>query len=158
MSIRPIHRTVSVRVPPERAFELFTGHISKWWPAGKTIGNAPHVAIVLEPRGGGRWFERDADGTETEWGTVLAWEPPARLLLGWQIGAQFTFDPALLTEVELTFTPTEAGGTLVALEHRQLERFGADAALMAEKIGHGWPARLADFEGFVAAREPVSVA
>ena len=37
------------------------------------------------------------------------------------------YDPELLTEVELTFAPPADGGTRVTLEHRDLERFGADA-------------------------------
>ena len=80
MSIAPIVRTIQVKAPPARAFDLFTSRIGDWWPKG--IGKAPHVAIVMEPRVGGRWFERDADGNETQWGKVLSWEPPARLLHG----------------------------------------------------------------------------
>jgi uncharacterized protein YndB with AHSA1/START domain len=145
MSVVPIIRRVTVKAPPARAFELFAAHIAEWWPKGRTIGKAPHVAIVIEPRAGGRWFERDADGAETPWGTVLAWEPPSRLLLGWQIDSRWRYDPALVTEVELTFTPADGGGTLVTLEHRLLERFGVDAARHAEALGGGWPAHLAEF-------------
>jgi uncharacterized protein YndB with AHSA1/START domain len=144
MTIAPIVRSVQVKATPDRAFHLFTSHIEHWWPKGKTIGKAPHAAIVLEPRAGGRWFERDADGNETRWGKVLAWEPPSRLLLGWQINSQWAYDPDLLTEVEVTFAPV-GGGTLVTLEHRDLERFGADAERHAERLRGGWPVRLADF-------------
>ena len=145
MTIAPIVRTVQVKAAPARVFDLFTSHIEHWWPKGKTIGKASHVAIVLEPRAGGRWFERDADGNETHWGKVLAWEPPSRLLLGWQINGQWAYDPDLLTEVEITFAPAEGGGTLVTLEHRDLERFGAGAERHAEKLGSGWPIRLGEF-------------
>jgi uncharacterized protein YndB with AHSA1/START domain len=145
MSIAPIIRTVVVKAAPARAFELYLTHMEQWWPKGQTIGKSPHVAIVLEPRVGGRWFERDADGTETHWGKVLAWEPPARLLLGWQINSQWNYDPDFVTEVELTFAPAEGGGTLITLEHRNLERFGADAARHAERLGGGWPKHLAQF-------------
>jgi uncharacterized protein YndB with AHSA1/START domain len=75
----------------------------------------------------------------------LAWEPPSRLLLGWQINCEWGYDPNLVTEVEVTFVSAEGGGTLVTLEHRDLERFGADAERHAERIRGGWPARLADF-------------
>jgi hypothetical protein len=64
MTIAPIVRTVEVKATPLRAFELFATQMSSWWPKGKTIGKAPHAAIVLEPRADGQWFERDADGTE----------------------------------------------------------------------------------------------
>src|ERR1700760_734453 len=70
----------------------------------------PHVAIVVQPRPGGRWFGRGAPGHETHWGKVLAWEPPSRLLPGWQINSEWTCDPDFLTKVELTFTPAENGG------------------------------------------------
>ena len=150
MSIAPILHTVTVKAAPARAFELFATQMERWWPKGRTIGKAPHVAIVIEPREGGRWFERDAAGNETNWGKVLAWEPPSRLLLGWQINCEWGYDADLLTEVELSFAPAEGGGTLVTLEHRNLERFGADAARHAEKLGGGWPAHLAQFAEYAA--------
>jgi uncharacterized protein YndB with AHSA1/START domain len=145
MSIAPIVRTVKVKAPPERAFDLFAHHMGDWWPKGRTIGAHPHAEIIIEPRAGGRWFERDEAGAETHWGRILAWEPPGRLLLAWQITSQWAHDPDLLTEVELTFVPAEGGGTLVTLEHRDLERFGADAARHAGLLGGGWPALLGDF-------------
>lgn len=150
MSIAPIVKSVTVKAPPARAFELFAGQMERWWPVGKTVGKNPHVAIVLEPRVGGRWFERDADGNETHWGKVLAWEPPTRLLLGWQLNSKWIYDPDFLTEVELSFASAE-GGTMVTLEHRNLERFGADAAKHAEALGSGWPSLLAKFTEYANA-------
>jgi uncharacterized protein YndB with AHSA1/START domain len=66
-------------------------------------------------------------------------------LLGWQLNSQWTFDPDFLTEVELTFTPAPGGGTVVRLEHRDLERFGADAEKLAASLNGGWPTHLAEF-------------
>jgi uncharacterized protein YndB with AHSA1/START domain len=80
---------------------------------------------------------------------VLAWEPPSRLLLGWQLNSRWTYDLDFLTEVELTFAAAEGGGTRVTLEHRNLERFGADAQTQAEKLGGGWPRFLAEFAEYV---------
>jgi uncharacterized protein YndB with AHSA1/START domain len=145
MSIAPIVQSVEVRADPARAFDLFATRMADWWPRGRTIGANPHAAIVLEPKAGGRWFERDAEGAETDWGRVLAWEPPSRLLLGWQIGTDWRFDPELVTEVELTFAPAEGGGTRVTLEHRDLERFGADAKAHAGRLDGGWPGFLAEY-------------
>jgi uncharacterized protein YndB with AHSA1/START domain len=145
MSIAPISCSIAVKAPPARAFDLFARHVAEWWPKGHGIGKNPHVAVVIEPRAGGRWFERDAEGNETPWGKVLAWEPPSRLLLAWQISTQWRFDPELLTEVELTFAPAAGGGTIVTLEHRDLERFGADAARHAEQLNSGWPKHLDQF-------------
>jgi uncharacterized protein YndB with AHSA1/START domain len=148
MTIAPIVLSVQVKADPPRAFALFVSRMGDWFPRGKTVGKSPHVAITVEPQAGGRWFECDADGNETRWGTVLAWEPPSRLLLAWQLNCEWGYDPELQTEVELTFTAAEHGGTRITLEHRHLERFGADAAAHAERLGSGWPALLADFVAF----------
>lgn len=151
MSIAPLVRTVEVRTPPEKSFDLFVQNMGQWWTAGKTLGEKPHVDIVIEPIPDGRWYERDADGHETQWGKVLVWNPPGQLILGWQITADWVFDSTFLTEVELTFAATRDGGTLVTLEHRNLERFGRDAARVAEQIGQGWPARLGDYATYANA-------
>jgi hypothetical protein len=148
MTIAPIVRTVTVKAAPARAFDLFTGHMTHWWPRGKTIGAQPHVVVVIEPRPDGRWFERDADGAETEWGKVLAWEPPGRALLAWQINAHWTYDPAVSTELELTFEALPEGGTKVTLEHRNLERLGDSAAEVAEQLRNGWPGKLREYADF----------
>ena len=158
MTIAPVVKSVTVKASPERAFEIFAGQMGRWWPVGKTIGKSPHVAVVVEPRPGGRWFERDAEGVETEWGKVLAWEPPTRLLLGWQLNSRFAYDPNFLTEVELTFARAAGSGTVVTLEHRNLERFGDDAEKIAAQIGLGWPAILSDFAGFADAHSSMEAA
>lgn len=151
MTIAPIVRSVQVKAPPPRAFDLFVNHFADWWPKGRTIGKNPHVAIVVEPRVGGQWFERDAEGVETHWGRVLAWEPPARLLLAWQINSQWTYDPDFETELELRFDPLDGGGTQVTLEHRNLERFGDDAQRHSDLLGGGWPGYLAGYASYADA-------
>ena len=148
MTIAPIIKTVHVKPEPGRAFELFALRMGDWWPMGGGVGKAPCVDVLVEPQSGGRWYERDADGVETDWGKVLAWEPPSRLLLAWQLTTDWRFDPELLTEVEMTFAAAEGGGTLVTLEHRKLERFGGDAAGHAAKLGGGWPTRLGQYAAF----------
>ena len=148
MSIAPIKRSVQVKVAPAQAFELFTARMGDWWPKGKTIGKRSHVAITVEPMPGGKWAERDDDGAEMQWGKVLAWEPPSRLLLAWQLNSEFVFDPDLVTEVELTFAPIE-DGTLVSLEHRHLERFGDAAERVAASLAGGWSPRLENYAAFV---------
>jgi DNA-binding transcriptional ArsR family regulator/uncharacterized protein YndB with AHSA1/START domain len=152
MSIAPIVHKVEVKAPRSRAFDLFATRMGEWWPKGKTIGKAEHAAIIIEAHSGGRWLERDAAGNETRWGTVLAWEPPARLLLGWQINSEWGYDPGLLTEVEVTFAPADNGGTLVTLEHRNLERFGADAERHAERLRGGWPTMVGGFARYADAQ------
>ncbi len=87
---------------------------------------SPLKDAIIEPRAGGRWFERGEDGSECQWGRVLAWEPPHRLVLAWKLNAQWKFDETFVTEVELRFI-AEDGGTRVELEHRFLERYAEHA-------------------------------
>eukprot|EP01037_Dinobryon_pediforme_P018122 gene18122-18367_t len=157
MTIDPVVRTVETKASPARAFELFTSRMADWWPRGKTIGKNPHAAVVMEPYLGGRWFEVDGEGNKTQWGDVLAWDPPHRLLLAWRIDSRWTYDPAFLTELELTFAQTATGGTLVTLEHRNLERFGENAAAHAASLNGGWPTMLANFAELADADRAESV-
>jgi uncharacterized protein YndB with AHSA1/START domain len=145
MTISPIRRTAHTKAPPAKAFEIFTGQIGRWWPKGNGVGSRPLVDVVIQPGVGGRWFERDAQGHETQWGCVLEWEPPGRLVLGWQLNREKRFDPRLITEVELTFRAAPDGGTDVLLEHRNLERFGQDAVQWLSTIGGGWTQKLGEY-------------
>lgn len=144
--------TVLVRATPERAFELFTSQMGRWWPRTHTTNTSPIADVIIEPRVGGRWFERGVDGSERDWGHVMAWEKPRRLLLGWQLSAQWKFDPTLVTEVELRFT-AEGEMTQVELEHRRLERYGAMTDRMRDTVSspNGWPGILRGYVGSVAA-------
>jgi uncharacterized protein YndB with AHSA1/START domain len=76
---------------------------------------------------GGRWYERATDGSECSRGRVVAWDPPARVVLTWQLTAGFTYDPGFETELEIRFTPDGSNATRVDLEHRNLERYGGKA-------------------------------
>jgi uncharacterized protein YndB with AHSA1/START domain len=102
--------------------------MSRWWPATHSINASPLKQAIIEPRAGGRWYERREDGTECQWGKVLVWEPPTRLVLAWKIGAAWKYDPAFLTEVEVRFIAEGPAATRVELEHRGLESYGAAAA------------------------------
>jgi uncharacterized protein YndB with AHSA1/START domain len=148
--VGPIVKSLFVAVEPSRAFAAFTQHMGEWW--GKGIGTRPLVKVVVEPHPEGRWFEVDDEGVESQWGRVLAWEPPHRLLLAWQIGADWTFHANFETEVELRFLP-EADGTRVELEHRCLERFGTPAATHAAQMSPGWSAILSRFAACAAAEK-----
>jgi len=124
----PIRKTVEVTAPPDRAFAFFTARMGRWWPHAHSLLKAPQQDVVIEPRRGGRWYERGVDGSEYNWGRVLAWEPPGRLVLAWQLDADWRYDPDLVTEVEVRFVALGAEATRVELEHRRLENFGARAA------------------------------
>ncbi|HVA12567.1 MAG TPA: SRPBCC family protein [Stellaceae bacterium] len=142
----PIRKSIRVDAAPARAFDIFTAGITRWWLKTHSISitKSPIQEVVIEPREGGRWYERGADGSECPWGKVLAWEPPTRLLLAWQINGGWQFDPALVTEVEIRFTP-DGTGTRVELEHRHLERLGEHAGAMAQAFTGGWGTLLDSF-------------
>ena len=119
-----VEKEVIVEAPPERAFRVFTENFDSWWPRAHHIGKSDMKVAIIEPRPGGRWYEVGVDGVECDWGHVLVWEPPRRVVLAWQLNAQWEYDPSLITEVEVTFIPVGEAGTRVELEHRYLERFG----------------------------------
>ena len=140
----PVRKSVLVRAPAARAFEVFTAGMGRWWPKSHHIGAAEPEAHVIEPRAGGRWFERGADGVECDIGKVLTWSPPTLLVLAWQLNAQFKYDPALVTEVEVRFLAQSDATTRVELEHRHLERLGESAETLRGAIDapNGWTALL----------------
>ena len=146
--VQAVRKEIVVEAPQERAFRVFTEGIDKWWPKAHHIGKVEMQAAVMEPRVGGRWYERGTDGSECLWGKVLVYEPPRRLVLAWQINAQWQYDEAFSTEVEVRFTSEGPKRTRVELEHRDLERFGEaqEAVRKAFESGGGWPELLALFE------------
>ena len=140
--------TATVAMDAERAFGFFTESFGSWWPADYHIGQAEMADAVIEPREGGRWYERGVDGEECDWGRVLAYEPPDRLLLSWQLDEEFEPDPdpSTASEVEVTFT-REGEGTRVVLEHRGFERRADGGAQAAESVAGegGWSGLLAAY-------------
>lgn len=143
----PVNRSVVVKADVERSFVAFTGRMGRWWPRSHSIGSKPMEDVIVEPRAGGRWYERSTDGAECEWGKVLVWDPPGRLILAWQLDANWKYDPALVMEVEIKFTALEGGSTRVDLEHRNLERYGDKAAAVRDAVGsdRGWLGILRSF-------------
>ena len=121
-----VRKVITVNAPQALAWQVFTEQMGSWWPlAVYKIGQANAVDAIIEPRVGGRWYERGEDGSSCDWGRVLVWEPTSRLVLSWDINADFQYDPELKTEIEVRFIVEGAGATRVELEHRRLDRFGA---------------------------------
>jgi uncharacterized protein YndB with AHSA1/START domain len=148
-SIPPVRHQITVKAPLERAFRVFTQGIGRWWPRDHHVGARPLADAVIEPRQGGRFFEIGDDGSECEWGQVLVWEPPQRLVLAWQLQLDWKFHPDLgrASEVEVRFIPEGEGRTRVELEHRNFERHGAGAEALPQAVGSdgGWPAIMRSF-------------
>jgi uncharacterized protein YndB with AHSA1/START domain len=135
----PVRKTIQVKAGQQRAFEVFA--TSTWWPKSHSVlaSRSPQKLVTIEPRVGGRWFERGEDGSECDWGKVLAWDPPARMLLSWSINGRFQYDPSVNTEVEVKFIAEGANQTRVELEHRHFERAGETAEALRTGVDSGWP-------------------
>ena len=150
-----VQKTLNVDVPIERAFAMFTEKMGAWWPATHHIAKEPFADITVERRPGGRWYERAADGTECDWGRVTVWEPPRRVAFSWHLQGDWSFDPnpEKASEVEVRFFEAGAGKTRVELEHRNLERHGADWEKLRAGVDSpgGWSAVLEQFTKAVAA-------
>jgi hypothetical protein len=151
-TVQPIRREVVVATTQRCAFEVFTEQITEWWPSHHHIGDAPIEEIVIEPREGGRWFTRHQDGSETSTGYVSRWQPYDRLTLIWQIGADWQYDPKLITTVDLRFESEADGRTRVRLEHADLDNYGAQAPGMRQLFDQpdAWNSTLAAFVAMVA--------
>jgi uncharacterized protein YndB with AHSA1/START domain len=149
----PVRKTIHVRAAPERAFHVFTAEMTRWWHPDHHIGKSPLKAAVVEPRAGGRWYEIDEDGSTCEWGKVLVWEPPGRVVFAWQLTSEWKYDPAFVTEVEVCFIP-DGNGTRIELEHRNLERYGqaADSVRRSLDSPEGWAGGLRLFAAAVEAK------
>ena len=152
--IEPIRASVTVGRTPEDAFRVFTRDMGAWWPlqafsmAEDTYEDRGVKAetVVFEEHEGGRVYEVLSDGTEGTWATILAWDPPRRLVLAWK--PNLTDNPP--TELEVTFV-ADGDGTRVDLEHRGWERLGAMAEEARAGYGENWNGVLALF---VSAAEP----
>ena len=149
-----VRKSITVDAPVERAFEVFTSGMTSWWPLDTHhIGERDAKEVVVEPRSGGRWFERAADGTECEWGRIAAWEPPDRLVFAWHLGPEWIYnpDPAKATEVEVRFSSEGASQTRVELEHRGFEVHGdrADELRIPVAGEGGWSGLLERFASAV---------
>ena len=149
MSVTPISESVVLPVEPERAFELFAEGLGSWWPAEYTWAADELEEIAIEPREGGRCFERGPNGFECDWGRVLAWEPPRRLAFTWQIGPDRVPvpDSQRASEVEVRFSAAGQGGTRVDVEHRAFERHGEGGGEYRDGMAsdRGWPYMLARY-------------
>jgi uncharacterized protein YndB with AHSA1/START domain len=121
-----VRKMMNVQAPLAVAWRVFTEQMGTWWPlAVYKIGKANAVDAIIEPRVGGRWYERGEDGSTCDWGSVLSWEPPSHLVLSWDINADWQYDPDLKTEIEVHFIAVGKDATRVELEHRKLDRYGA---------------------------------
>jgi uncharacterized protein YndB with AHSA1/START domain len=156
--IEPVVREVTVKAPADACFRVFVEGFATWWPPEHHIGDDRTITdFVIEGRVGGRTYDVDTNGVECQWGTVLEYDPPRRLVIAWHIQSDWTIDldPARQSEVEITFTPVDADTTQVKLSHGKLERHADGAAMRTGISGDGgWTILVARFADRAEGREP----
>jgi uncharacterized protein YndB with AHSA1/START domain len=154
-TIEPVRREVTVEAPIARAFDVFTRRLDAWWPHdSRQVAPTPAIA-VLEPRVDGRCYSLSEDGTQCDWGRVLAFDPPHRLVFAWLLTPDWQFepDPAKASDVTVTFTALSPSTTHVTLVHAGFERYGdaAAGASMRDQVDSagGWGALVDLYANYV---------
>jgi uncharacterized protein YndB with AHSA1/START domain len=121
-----VRKQIVVEAPIERAFKVFTEDFGAFKPPEHNILGVELAETVFETRVGGHLYDRGVDGSECRWARVLAYEPPTRVVISWDLNAQWQVetDLAKTSEVEVRFVAEAPERTRVELEHRNLERHG----------------------------------
>lgn len=149
ISAAPIKQSIVVEAPIERAFKVFTEDFGSFKPREHNLLAVPIAETVFEPRVGGHVYDRGIDGSECRWARVLAFEPPHRVLLSWDISPrwQIETDPDKTSEWEVQFIAETPSRTRLELEHRHLERHGEgwEGEHAAVESDQGWPLYLRRF-------------
>ncbi len=122
MDTSPIVHELSLTCTPERAFHVFTHEIGNWWDPAYSSNADTYAAITIDPRMRGQITERHLDGSEHDWGEVLAWEPPTRVAFSFSLAQ----DRAFPTLIRATFVPSDEG-TLLTFEHDGWTEYNADS-------------------------------
>lgn len=131
--VAPIEKTITVARPVEEAFRIYTEELGSWWPLHSHARNTERRdTAMLEPRVGGRLYERTRDGEELDWGEIQVWDPPHRLVHSWHLGR-----PETATEIEVRFIP-EGDATRVELVHRGWEVLGEEGTTRRAGYDSGW--------------------
>lgn len=135
-TIPDVRKSVTVAVTPEDAFKVFVERPQDWFPPHHILLKTPRTGLAFDREAGGRYYEWDADGNEMTWGTIREYVPGERLILTWRIDARWQplFDDENCGLIEVYFTPTDEGHTLVELAHTQIWRVGEGAENMFKAL------------------------
>ena len=150
-----IRHEVVVEAPIERAFSVFTDGFGTFKPPEHNILGVEIAETIFEAHVGGHVYDRGIDGSECRWARVLAYEPPQRVVISWDINPRWQIepDPDRTSEVEVRFVAESPDRTRVELEHRNLERHGAGWEAVRDGVDSegGWPLYLRRFGEVVSA-------
>jgi uncharacterized protein YndB with AHSA1/START domain len=154
-SATSIRHEIVVEAPIQRAFSVFTDDFGTFKPREHNLLNVDIAETVFEQRVGGHVYDRGVDGSECRWARVLAFEPPDRVVISWDINPQWQIETDLdkTSEVEVRFIAEGSDRTRVELEHRNLDRHGADWEAVREGVDSegGWPLYLQRYADVIAA-------
>jgi uncharacterized protein YndB with AHSA1/START domain len=150
-----VRHEVVVEAAIERAFSVFTSDFGAFKPREHNMLGVDIAETIFEPRVGGRLYDRGVDGSECGWARVLAYEPPDRVVISWDITPQWQIetDPGKTSEVEVRFIAETPERTRVVLEHRNLDRHldGWEAVREGVDSEGGWPLYLRRYADLFAA-------
>jgi uncharacterized protein YndB with AHSA1/START domain len=150
-----IRHDVVVEAPIERAFSVFTKGFGSFKPPEHNMLGVDIAETVFELRRGGYVYDRGVDGSECRWARVLAYEPPNRVVISWDISPQWQIetDPEKTSEVDVRFIAEAPDRTRVELEHRNIDRHGDGWEAVREGVDGeaGWPLYLHRFADVLAA-------
>ena len=151
-----VRTSIVVDAPQQLAFDVFTQDMGGWWPPDHHILEGELAEMVFELRAGGRIYDVGVDGSECQWARVLAFEPPGRVVISWDITTEWKLEPDLArtSEVEVRFVAEGPERTWVELEHRHLDRHGEGWQNMRGAVGSpgGWQGGLQRFAEHLGAR------
>ncbi len=135
-----VKRSTAVQVPVEQAFQFFISSFEEWWPAEFTWSQDVLEGITIESGVGGLCSELGPHGFRCDWGRLLVWEPPAHLVIAWQIAPSRAPEPnpAKASEVDVRFEAAGAGATRVTVQHRGFESHGGDWQAYRDGMAVGW--------------------
>jgi uncharacterized protein YndB with AHSA1/START domain len=138
-----VRTSITVEAPIDQAFSVFTEGIGSWWPPEYNLLEVDIAKRVFETHVGGQVYDVGTDGSECHWARVLAFEPPERFIISWDISPQWQIetDPDKTSEVEVRFASETPERTRVEVEHRNLDRHGDGWEGLRDSVGadSGWP-------------------
>jgi uncharacterized protein YndB with AHSA1/START domain len=146
-----IRHSVVVDAPIDKAFKVFTEDFGRFKPPEHNLLGVEIAETIFEARVGGFLYDRGVDGRECRWARILAYEPPHRVVISWDISPfwQIETDQDKTSEVEVRFVSQAPGRTRVELEHRNLDRHGQGWEALREGVDgdQGWPLYLQRYAG-----------
>jgi uncharacterized protein YndB with AHSA1/START domain len=150
-----VRHDVVIEAPIERAFSVFTQGFGRFKPPEHNMLGVDIAETVFELTVGGSVYDKGVDGSECRWARVLAYDPPNRVVISWDISPQWQIetDHAKTSEVEVRFIAEAPDRTRVELEHRNIDRHGDGWEAVREGVSadDGWPLYLHRFADVVAA-------